>query len=45
MDIAYDRYEKEKDYWKKKELYKYVDQTQKTYYTVLYSKKYHDYPI
>ena len=45
MDIAYERYERETDYWKKQELYKYVDSTRKTYYTVLSSKKYHDNPI
>ncbi len=42
MDMAYDRYAKETDFWKKQELEKYVDSTRKTYYTVLSSNKYRD---
>ncbi len=42
MDMTYDRYAKETDFWKKQELEKYVDSTRKTYYTVLSSGKYRD---
>ncbi len=42
MDMVYERYVKETDFWKKQELEKYVDSTRKTYYTVLSSNKYRD---